>query len=90
MYTYKSHLNNINFITKKPFQVALTKEAFLSVLMKQQGTLFVDMYVAWHPHGSVQILFKFWISSGELKSRLETWISWKVVAACTCSLQMKQ
>ena len=48
-----------NFITKKPFQVALTKEAFLSALMKQQGTLSVDMYVEWHPHGSVQILFKF-------------------------------
>ena len=38
MYTYKSHVNNFNFITQKPFQVALTKEAFLSALMKQQGT----------------------------------------------------
>ena len=38
MYTYKSHVDNINFITKKPFQVVLTKEAFLSALMKQQGT----------------------------------------------------
>ena len=59
MYTYKRHVNNINFITKKPFQVALTKEAFLSALMKQQGTLSVVMYVEWHPHASVQILFKF-------------------------------
>ena len=25
MYTYKSHVNNFNFITQKPFQVALTK-----------------------------------------------------------------
>ena len=43
---------------KKPFQVALTKEAFISALMKQQGTLSVVMYVEWHPHASVQILFK--------------------------------
>ena len=48
------------------------------------------MYVEWHPHGSLQILFVFWISSCELKSRLNTWISWKVVAGCTGSLQTKQ
>ena len=54
MYTYKSHVKNINFITKEPFQVALTKEAFLSALMKQQVTFSVVMYVEWHPHASVQ------------------------------------
>ena len=48
------------------------------------------MYVAWHPHASVQILFIFWISSCELKSRFKTWISWKMVASCTCSIPLKK
>ena len=35
------HVNNNNFIIKKRFQVALTKQVFLGALMEQQGTLFL-------------------------------------------------
>ena len=45
MYTYKSHVNNINFITKKPFQVALTKDKLLSVPSWSNKALFC--YVCW-------------------------------------------
>ena len=48
MYSYKSHVNNINFITKKRFQVALRKKVFYSALMKQQGTLLLRMLKGTH------------------------------------------
>ena len=48
MYTYKSHVNNINFITKKRFQVALIKKVFHSALMKEQGTHLLRMLNGTH------------------------------------------
>ena len=62
------HVSN-NFITKKRFQVAPTKQVFLDALMEQQGIL---VYVEWHPDPSLQILFIFSISSCELKSMFKT------------------
>ena len=56
MYTYKSHVNNINFITKKPFQVALTKDKLLSMRPHEATRHSFVTYVEWHPHASVQII----------------------------------
>lgn len=54
MYTYKSHVNNINF-TKKPFQVAMTKDKLLSVPSWSNKAL-VCYVREWQPHASVQII----------------------------------
>ena len=59
------NVSNDNFITKKRFQVAPTRQVFLDALMEQQGIL---MYVEWRPDVSLQILFIFFISLCELKS----------------------
>ena len=43
-----------------------------------------------HIRVPTNIFHIIWISSCKFKSRLNTWISWKVVARCTGSLQTKQ
>ena len=81
MYTYMS------VITLLPRNVSKLHRQGKFFSMEQQSIL---MYVEWHPDVSLQIFFIFFISLCELKLMFKTWISWKVVAGCTSSLQSKQ
>ena len=80
--------NNNNFITKKRFQVAPTKQVLVSSLSIKAPWYVCRMAPTWVPTKIVHTVI--YISSCELKSILKTWLSWKVVASCIGNLQKKQ